>query len=188
MTFMNLGSSNNTGSTAPKLQAKKIDVNFDNDDFFNSFEPAKPAATTAAVPIQSRAKLQEVDDPFFMPAQPSSDKKSEQKTTSAPSWQPKIQGVNDNVTEEEAQQKLREMGNRKCISSEEIFGQRDHKSDEVLMKYSQLQGAKAISSDMFFDRPEKQADLAESTENYLMGRTSLGSNLLSLNIFRQHQL
>jgi len=38
-------------------------------------------------------------------------------------------------------------------------------------------GAKAISSDMFFDRAEKQpGDIVENTENYLLGRTSLGSN------------
>ena len=39
------------------LNAKKLDVNFDSDDFFNSFEPQKPANKFVA-------KLQEVKDPF----------------------------------------------------------------------------------------------------------------------------
>ena len=30
------------------LNAKKIDVNFDNDDFFNSFEPSKPQSNINA--------------------------------------------------------------------------------------------------------------------------------------------
>lgn len=79
------------------------------------------------------------------------------KPAAKASWEPKIQGVTDEsgVSEREAQEKLRAMGNRKCISSEEIFGNRDHKSDEVVKKYQQLTGAKAISSDMFFDREEK---------------------------------
>jgi hypothetical protein len=42
------------------------------------------------------------------------------------------------------------MGNRKCISSEEMFGRQEQKTEEVKQKYSQLAGAKAISSDMFF--------------------------------------
>ena len=43
------------------------------------------------------------------------------------------------------------MGNRKGISSAELFGNQYEKSEEVKAKYSQLSGAKAISSDMFFD-------------------------------------
>jgi hypothetical protein len=31
------------GSKNSNLNAKKLDINFDNDDFFNSFEPIKPA-------------------------------------------------------------------------------------------------------------------------------------------------
>jgi hypothetical protein len=50
------------------LNAKKLDINFDGDDFFNSFEPNKPAANTAKEETSTKnkfvTKLQEVEDPF----------------------------------------------------------------------------------------------------------------------------
>lgn len=49
------------------LNAKKLDINFDGDDFFNSFEPNKPSAGTATNTTEKNkfvTKLQEVDDPF----------------------------------------------------------------------------------------------------------------------------
>jgi len=49
------------------LNAKKLDVNFDNDDFFNSFEPVKKqndGASAAGANKGFVSKLQEVDDPF----------------------------------------------------------------------------------------------------------------------------
>ncbi len=54
------------------LNAKKLDVNFDNDDFFNSFEPTKKNQTdsqpafggSATTNTKFVSKLQEVDDPF----------------------------------------------------------------------------------------------------------------------------
>jgi hypothetical protein len=48
------------------LNAKKIDVNFDADDFFNSFEPNKPAAPGKEETGKNKfvTKLQEIDDPF----------------------------------------------------------------------------------------------------------------------------
>jgi|TARA_B110000305_G_C19420005_1_gene630331 hypothetical protein len=35
-------------STKVNLNAKKLDINFDSDDFFNSFEPVKPAKKEVA--------------------------------------------------------------------------------------------------------------------------------------------
>ena len=49
------------------------------------------------------------------------------------------------------------MGNRKGISSEELFGNQYEKSEEVKAKYSSLAGARAISSDMFFGNGESQS-------------------------------
>lgn len=46
------------------LNAKKIDINFDNDDFFNSFQPATTTQIVQPVKTFSKTKLQEVDDPF----------------------------------------------------------------------------------------------------------------------------
>jgi len=45
------------------LNAKKLDVNFDNDDFFNSFEPTtKPAVEEIPSKNKFVTKLQEVKD------------------------------------------------------------------------------------------------------------------------------
>lgn len=52
--------------------------------------------------------------------------------------------------EDDAKARLMSLGNKKGISSEDIFGQREIKSQEVKDKYASLSGAKAISSDMFF--------------------------------------
>lgn len=67
------------------------------------------------------------------------------------------------------------MGNRKGISSEELFGNQYEKSEEVQQKYNQLQGQKAISSDMFFGNTEKPANLGDELEGHFMGRHSLNS-------------
>jgi len=42
------------------------------------------------------------------------------------------------------------LGNKKCISSDDIFGAQEAKSQEIVERYAALSGAKAISSDMFF--------------------------------------
>jgi hypothetical protein len=47
------------------------------------------------------------------------------------------------------------LGNKKCISSEELFGAKEEKSQEIKDRYSALQGARAISSDMFFGEEDK---------------------------------
>lgn len=44
------------------MNAKKLDVNFDGDDFFNSFEPSKNTSKQEVGRYTS--KLKEVDDPF----------------------------------------------------------------------------------------------------------------------------
>ena len=75
---MNSGSGNSSGlfglakQAAPTdvktLNAKKLDVNFDADDFFNSFQPA---AVQESKPAGS-SKLQEVSDPFEIAPKPAS--------------------------------------------------------------------------------------------------------------------
>ena len=39
--MLGIFSGKNTNEGVKTLNAKKLDVNFDNDDFFNSFEPTK---------------------------------------------------------------------------------------------------------------------------------------------------
>lgn len=56
--------------------------------------------------------------------------------------------------DDEAKARLTSLGNKKGISSEDIFGERENKSQEMKDKYASLSGAKAISSDMFFGTNE----------------------------------
>ena len=72
---------------------------------------------------------------------------------------------------------MKALGNKKGISSEDIFGQKEEKSEEVKQRFDQLKGAKAISSDMFFGREEeeqKRKSIGEQMEGYF-GRSSLNS-------------
>jgi len=46
------------------LNAKKLDINFDGDDFFNSFQPSTQPSQQPALKQMNSTKLQEVDDPF----------------------------------------------------------------------------------------------------------------------------
>ena len=151
------------------LNAKKLDINFDGDDFFNSFQP-QPVMQPVPLKSAHSTKLQDVDDPFgITPPQ--------QKTKA--SYQP-TPIDNSDVDVQEAQQRLRQMGNRKCISSEEVFGKQEKKTEEVIQRYQQLAGAKAISSDMFFNKPEGggsgEKNFGDDVEGYIMGRSSLNSN------------
>ena len=69
------------------------------------------------------------------------------------------------------------MGNRKGISSEDVFGKKDEKSEEDRQRYAQLAGAKAISSDIFFGKPQTgDNNFGDDVEGYIMGRSSLNSN------------
>lgn len=74
------------------------------------------------------------------------------------------------------------MGNRKGISSEELFGNHYEKSEEIKAKYTSLSGAKAISSDMFFGSAENQSaenglfrePQAQSSTNFTFLNKNLG--------------
>lgn len=48
------------------LNAKKLDINFDNDDFFNSFEPTTNTQSSENNNTKNKyiSKLKEVNDPF----------------------------------------------------------------------------------------------------------------------------
>lgn len=65
------------------------------------------------------------------------------------------------VTDNQAKERLYQLGNKKGISSEDVFGAKEEKTAEAAARYNQLAGAKAISSDMFFygkDREEEGDD------------------------------
>ena len=72
---------------------------------------------------QYSTKLQDVADPFdIAPGVKPSLKSSTSYTSSA-------------EQDAEAQQRLREIGNKKGISSADVFGKREQKSDEVTQRY-----------------------------------------------------
>lgn len=68
---------------------------------------------------------------------------------------------NNNNDEIDARERLKQLGNKKGISSEDIFGKQEEKSEEVKMRYQQLSGARAISSDMFFGNEEAKSGRRE---------------------------
>jgi hypothetical protein len=59
----------NNGDNSKSINAKKLDINFDGDDFFNSFEPEDKSKQKQEVISQKNkyvSKLSEVTDPFDM--------------------------------------------------------------------------------------------------------------------------
>ncbi|TNV78411.1 hypothetical protein FGO68_gene2700 [Halteria grandinella] len=154
------------------LNAKKLDINFDTDDFFNSFQPQQPSqqSTLGGTAPSKSTKLQQVDDPFeIAPAKAA-------VTSSKPPMH--FQGSSSDL-DQQAKERLYQLGNKKAISSADVFGQQEQKSQEVQQRYQQLAGAKAISSDMFFGRKSQpngsDKDLGDQVEGYLMGRSSVNS-------------
>ena len=92
------------------------------------------------------------------------------------------------VDDSDARERLRQLGNKKGISSEDIFGKQEQKSEETVQRYQQLQGAKAISSDMFFGRDSNSnsnKDFGDEVEGYFLGRSSQTSKLIIFNFARQ---
>lgn len=120
-------------NTAVKqLNAKKIDINFDGDDFFNSFEPTKHKTEINEKPNKFLTPLHQNDAPSSLLS--STQDLSTHKSHSLGS-QNSFSTSSGSSDDNGAQEKLRQMGNRKGISSEELFGNRFEKSDEVKSKY-----------------------------------------------------
>ena len=70
---------------------------------------------------------------------------------------------------------MKSLGNKKGISSEDIFGKQEVKSEEVKQRFEALKGAKAISSDMFFgteDKEEEKKNAEEDSRGILKLRAS----------------
>mmetsp|Transcript_28730 Transcript_28730/g.21413 ORF Transcript_28730/g.21413 Transcript_28730/m.21413 type:complete len:190 (+) Transcript_28730:583-1152(+) len=127
---------------AAALNAKKLDIDFDADDFFNSFEPVKAETKVQVEVKKNTSKLVEVKE--------EEEGKEKFKFSMGSNQQSYAAQKQDTGNEWEAKERLMAMGNRKNISSEELFGEREQKSQEIVERYQALSGAKAISSDMFF--------------------------------------
>ena len=103
------------------LNAKKLDINFDTDDFFNSFQPQQSAQVTVGGATSKATKLQQVDDPFeIAPAKAS-------VTASKPPVNMHFQGSSSDL-DQQAKERLYQLGNKKAISSADVFGQQEQKS------------------------------------------------------------
>ena len=127
------------------MNAKKLDIDFGSDDFFNTFSPA----TTAQKPDLNKPsnKLREVEDPFTL-GKPSTGLNANPLGFDLGSASTaKETGT---LSDDQAKQRLAQLANRKAISSEDF--KNDEPSKEIQMRYQAMKasGATQISSDMMF--------------------------------------
>ncbi len=151
------------------MNATKLNVDFDSDDFFNTFEPTKAKQETTSLKVKNTSKLQEVTE--SMDNQQSSKNQSFQMNSNNYSNQASFGDSTNNFGGvDDAKARLMSLGNKKGISSEDIFGQREIKSQEVKDKYASLTGARAISSDMFFGTNDGGKE--DDGDGFSMGKDS----------------
>ena len=171
------GKSVQLGSQNSNLNAKKLDINFDADDFFNSFEPMNTAPQTQKVEIKQEQPTSQTQNKFDTGSWSFDNKKETSQPLELNDEQPKP----------------------KVTTS----SQGANLEDDVQARYDQLvkSGATAISSDMLFGREEQpkqpssqggrwsQPQVAQSLQamgektqemiGNVMSRSSLGSKYTS---------
>ena len=130
------------------MKAKKLDVDIgDEDDFFDSFDPAPKTQATGLIKTETDA------NPFAT------------AVVDAPKTTTLADAGGSTNNDAFVQQRLKELAGKKAISSED-FEQREDESRE---QFSKFQGASAISSDAFFGNGPEEEQSDES------GRDSLGA-------------
>ena len=129
------GKSVQLGGQNSNLNAKKLDIDFDADDFFNSFEPMNSAPKTQKVEVAKQEESGAQNSKKFDTASWSFDTKKD------------IAQPVDNLKNEDKQTKP-----KVTTSSQGAILE-----DDVQARYEQLvkSGATAISSDMLFGREEQ---------------------------------
>lgn len=156
--FTNLKS----GNQDKALNAKKLDIDFGGDDFFDSFGMAETANEKEEKPSSSSAQ----ENPFSVAATSEPTKYSSEESGPFQLGS----GINTkdakDLTAEEKfiKNKLKQLEGKKGISSEDF---KDTTSDEYKERFAKFQGAKAISSADFFGDEDKKDDT--------QGRDSKGS-------------
>lgn len=120
------------GTQSKNLNAKKLDINFDADDFFNSFEPVSTAPKPKKIEISKPKE--------------STEQKEATNQFDASSW-------SFDAKKEEGVAGVSKPGGAKNAST----SQGGALEDDVQARYDQLvkSGATAISSDMLFGREEQ---------------------------------
>lgn len=148
------------------LNAKKLDIAFDNDDFFDSFgmanqdpKPAKAGNDNPFAIAESNAN----DEPG--PFQLGTGVKSSAKNESQ---------------DEFVKQKLKELQGKKAISSEDFKQPIDDENKERFKRFS---GATAISSADFFGEPKKENDSQGRSSLSSFGRDSFGDKVSEAAIY-----
>ena len=75
------------------------------------------------------------------------------------------------------------LGNKRCISSDELFGAKEVKSQEIKDRYAALSGARAISSDMMFGTTEEEKKGDDN--NNEIGRSSNASGGMNYDEYKE---
>ena len=171
------------GKAFTGLKAQKIDMDFNADDFFDSFgagaDNAGPPAAGAGggiaglmgnpfdvAPAPSKNALietKEADDFLFNQRFTPADSRGPAKQSTKPLYEFGGGSSGGNhLNEQEAKERLRELGNKKAISSADFECNNEAAYKE---RFRQFDGAKAISSAAFFGE--------EEAEDPVQGRDSL---------------
>lgn len=115
------------------LNAKKLDIDFGTDDFFNSFGQGSQPKPEAKI----SNKLKEVDDTFAIG-----------KSTTGLNANPfgidlgsASTAQENHLSDEQAKQKLAKLANRKAISSEDF--KNDEPTPEIQMRYQAMKASGA---------------------------------------------
>ena len=161
-------------NTAVKsLGAKKIDIDFGSDDFFNSFQPvaavdekANPfgkVQTSMTGGEQKTNKLKELDSDPFGFGQSGNDRSA----GGGGGMSINLGGEDESMmNEKDAAARLKQLGNRKAISSEDFIDySKDVQDVQDRMSAMQVSNATQISSDMVFNNASSAA--APSSSQHL---------------------
>jgi hypothetical protein len=149
------------------LNAKKLDVVFGGDDFFDSFgmgdqTTEKPKASS--------------DNPFAVAEPLQNDESGPFQLGS--SVDAKTSATSDN--DEFVKQKLKELEGKKAISSEDFKNPADEEYKDNFKRFS---GAQAISSNDFFGEPEKDNTSQDRSSLSSFGRDSFGDKVSEAAIY-----
>ena len=151
------------------LNAKKLDVDFGGDDFFDSFgmgdkKEDKPATSN--------------DNPFSV-AQTDNNANDEPGPFKIGSGS--IGAVNGNSENNEfVKQKLKELQGKKAISSDDFKQPEEEEHKENFKRFS---GAQAISSEDFFGEPPKDGSTQDRNSINSLGRDSFGDKVSEAAIY-----
>ena len=160
------------------LNAKKLDIDFGGDDFFNSFQPAAPKEPEQSLfSVQKKAPQNAINTDVFTPVSAMS---------STGRQNDPLREVDTNLLNQQAQERLRELGNRKAISSAD-FQSNSEMDAEMQSRFKALSGATQISSDMMFGSDQTQQNrqqndgfnsqqLVENAQHMVQNAQQMASN------------